>query len=685
MINSKKVSDLKGKIKGKYLITSSFDSERKKKELFKNLDPDKYYPIYGDESSINYSATDTQGMLFLLIEWDKSSAIWGNYNTAFTDTEFAQFSRSLYGGKVHLETVAATRFGEPNAKLVLFKASVRQKAAHNEFTGTGGSLYYLKHKDVIEGSDKVRIEVRDKITGLVLAKDEMKEGADYEIDYSNGRITFWRPISQISESNSIISTHLLDGNPVYVVVDYEYEVKDEYDEGTVGGRVQKSITDYVSVGGTYVKEEQAENDYELKGADATIHLGKDIQITAEYAESESEATGSFISTDGGLSFTELPTDQHAKGKAYGVKGDAHLFGEKLGLSAYYKKIEKGFSTSGTSSQQGKELIGFGATYELTEKTRLTASHDIQKLIDDGNPQTQLQVGATKTETTSAQITHESDRLKLTGEYRHQEVTERKAEFESETNTEEDIIAGKADYKLTDKIEVFLEQQATLKGEKNHQTTGGIEVEVFDWLSLRGAETVGTKGTATSIGATSEIEDKLSLSADYTKSNQSTGDSEDAASFSATGKLNDNTELHGTCAMTDSGSGDKSQSFAFGGTQNINDELEVTADTTLAFSSDSRVSGTGLGLAMERDGRQVKGTFTRQHSESSSEISNSNIFGLSGDINDRWAAFGTFEKGEVRYHDGTDASRYAGSLGLGFVDTDEDTGDIRLTGPLILTG
>ena len=668
---------LKGKIKGKYLITSSFDSERKKKELFKNLDPDKYYPIYGDESSIDYSATDTQGMLYLLIEWDKSSAIWGNYNTAFTDTEFAQFSRSLYGGKVHLETVAATRFGEPNAKLVLFKASAQQKAAHNEFTGTGGSLYYLKHKDVIEGSDKVRIEVRDKITGLVLAEDDMKEEVDYEIDYSNGRITFWRPISQISESNSIISTHLLDGNPVYVVVDYEYEVKDEYDGETAGGRVRKSITDYVSVGGTYVKEEQAENDYELKGADATIHLGKDIQITAEYAESESEATGSFISTDGGLSFTELPTDQHAKGKAYGVKGDARLFGDKLGLSAYYKKIEKGFSTSGTSSQQGKELIGFGATYDLTEKTTLTASHDIQELIEGGNAQTELQVGATRTETTSAQITHENDRLKLTGEYRHQEVTERKAEFESETNTEGDIIAGKADYKLTDKIDVFLEQQETLEGEENQQTTAGIEARPFDWLSLRGAETVGTKGTATSIGVGSEIKDKLSLSADYTKSNQSTDDSEDAVSFSASGKLNDNTELHGTYAVTDSDSGDESQSFAFGGTKKINDELEVTADRTLAYSSDSRVSGTGLGLVREIDGRRLEGTFTRQHSESSSEVSDSNIFGLSGDINDKWSAFGTFEKGDVRNHDGSDTSRHAGSIGFGYVDNDEETGDINL--------
>ncbi|MDO9027621.1 MAG: hypothetical protein Q7U68_02010, partial [Candidatus Roizmanbacteria bacterium] len=54
---------LKGKIKGKYLITSSLDTDRERKELFKVIDPKKYYPVYGDASSINYDATDTQGLL----------------------------------------------------------------------------------------------------------------------------------------------------------------------------------------------------------------------------------------------------------------------------------------------------------------------------------------------------------------------------------------------------------------------------------------------------------------------------------------------------------------------------------------------------------------------------------------------------------------------------------------------
>jgi hypothetical protein len=668
---------LKGKIKGKYLVTSSLDTERDKKELFKNLDPDKYYSVYGDSSSVDYKATDTQGMLYLLIEWGKSSVLWGNYNTALTDTEFARFSRTLYGGKVDLESASTTKFGEPDTKLIVFSAQAQQKAAHNEFTGTGGSLYYLKHKDIIEGSDKVKVEVRDKVTGLVLATEEMKEGSDYEIDYSNGRITFRESVSSITESSSIISSRLLDGNPVYVVVDYEYEVKEDYDKGTVGVRVRQSISDYVSVGGTYVEEKQSTQTYELKGVDTTIHLGKDIKLTAEYAESESEALGSFISTDGGLSFTELPTAGSSRGKAYGVKGEAHLLSNKLGLSSYYKWLDNDFSTSATSSQQGKELIGFGATLDFTPKTRLTVSHDIQKLIDDGNPQTRLQVGATRTETTSAQLAHEMERLKLTGEYRHQEVTEKKDEFESETNAEEDTVAVRADYKLTDKVDVSLEQQATLKGESNHQTTVGIEAEVNDWLSLRGKETVGTRGASTSIGATSGVKDRFEVSGDYTRTNDRAGGAGDRASLGASAKINEKTKVHSTYAVTDSMGEGKTQSLTFGSKRKINDHSEITADRTFATSGDKKTFGTTFGLVREKDGRRLKGQFTRQYSEGSTEVTSSNIFGLSGDINDRWAASGTFERGIVRNLDGTQTTRHAGSLGLGFVDKDKETGEVRL--------
>jgi hypothetical protein len=461
-------------------------------------------------------------------------------------------------------------------------------------------------------------------------------------------------------------------------VDYEYETKDKYFEGNYGLRAQQSLTDYLRVGGTYVREEQLDKNYILKGTDTILHLGKDIKLTAEYAQSASEAVGSFISTDGGLSFTELATEDLTEGKAYGIKGEAYLL-ERLRLSSYYKQIEKGFSSTSTISQQGKELMGAGAILDITPKTRLRLSHDIQKLLDDGNPQTQLQVGATKTQTTNVQLQQEviTDKLKLTGEYRKQEVKEKKEQFVSETNTESDVIAIKADYQATLRTLLSLEQQATLKGSPNHQTIAGIQTKVNEKLSLRAKETIGTQGTATGIGATFNVRDKLEFSSDYTLANYKTAGFADTFSVSGKAKLDERTQVYATAAVTDSSFDGQTQSLVFGTEKKINEEIKLTSRKTYAKAKDKLTQANTYGLTKEKDGKRLEGTFTEQKSFSNTEVSNTNIFGLSGDINNKWAVQGSFERGLVQSYDGTRAIRNAGAIGLGFVDKDRETGEVKL--------
>ena len=103
---------LKGKIRGDYLLTASADTqEQPLKNLFSNfmakdpnyllrrIDPDRYYPVYGDDSTVVDDAP-TQGKFYVRIEKDGSSAMWGNFQTAWTGTELTQYSRGLYGANV---------------------------------------------------------------------------------------------------------------------------------------------------------------------------------------------------------------------------------------------------------------------------------------------------------------------------------------------------------------------------------------------------------------------------------------------------------------------------------------------------------------------------------------------------------------------------------------------------------
>lgn len=629
---------LKGKIKGKYLITSSLDTDRKRKELFKVVDPKKYYPVYGDASSINYEASDTQGQLYCLIEWDKAKAIWGNYSTDFNEVEYAKFNRALYGGRVYYESISITKFGQPKTRLILFDAKAKQLASHNEFVGTGGSLYYLKHRDIIEGTDSVRIEVRDKISGLVLATLNQQSGVDYHLDYSQGRILFWKPVSSIAESSSIISTHLLDGNPVYVVVDYEYESKDKYYEGTYGLRAAQSITDYLQFGATYVKEEKTRENYELKGIDTILHITKDTFIKAEYAESESEQVSNFISTDSGLSFTEIATDKSASGKAYGLRGQTKLF-DKFYLDSYYSYVGKGFSSSDSISQQGTEKYGLGVNWDITSNTVFSLKHDIQKLLDSGNSQTRTQIGAQETKTTTAQIIHTKGKLTLTGEYRHQKVEGQLTNIQAQTNQNTDIIAAKANYKVSEKLETSLEHQETVKGDKNRQTTMGIIYKVVKWLKIKLLETFGAKGTATTFGAYAQSSNgKTEAFIDRTYESNLDRSSGASTSAGIKSQLDEKREVFGTYTLSNTSLEGRKQATSFGGAQKLNDKMKLSAN---------------------RDFTTTKNSSTI-----------SNVLGLSGDINDRLSANIAFEKGKVNNLGGSCATRHAGSIGLTYLEKDK---------------
>jgi hypothetical protein len=60
--------------------------------------------------------------------------------------------------------------------------------AYEEFRGTGGSLYFLHHQDILTGSERVRIEIRDKDSRIVTGVVNLRPSVDYDIDYLQGRL-----------------------------------------------------------------------------------------------------------------------------------------------------------------------------------------------------------------------------------------------------------------------------------------------------------------------------------------------------------------------------------------------------------------------------------------------------------------------------------------------------------------
>ena len=333
----------KGKIKGKYLITAQLDSTedelsnfgdnlRRKdpRRLFRQLDPDRYYPVYGDDSQ-TVQDVDTQGAFYVRVNWNRHEALWGNYNTGFTDSEIAQYNRTLYGAKVRFESAESTRFGDARRRLTVFGSEAQSVAAHVTFQATGGSLYYLQHTDIVEGSEKLWVEVRRRNSQQVVERRDLIEGRDYEIDAIQGRIILRQPLSQVvlTQGPAIIRQTPLDGDAVFLLADYEYVPGDfEADNVVAGARAKAWIGDHFAIGATRLTDERDGTDYDLTSVDATLRATEGTYLKVESARSEARQNeANFFSSDGGLRFREQNQDvagEELLGRAYSVEARVDL-------------------------------------------------------------------------------------------------------------------------------------------------------------------------------------------------------------------------------------------------------------------------------------------------------------------------------------------------------------------------
>jgi hypothetical protein len=374
---------LKGKIQGKYLITAQADTEEREvsdlfdgfwnadpQDVFRRLDPDAYYPVYGDDST-TYRDVDTQGRLYVRVDWDKNQAVWGNFNTGITGNEYGQYSRSLYGGALSWRSRQATALGEPGSELKVFGSEAQTAPGHSEFLGTGGSLYYLKHTDVMPGSDRIVLEVRDETTGRVERRIDLARGADYEIDEFQGRVLLTRPLSQITRENipTLTRDTPLDGFAQILLIDYEYIPSGfDADAFTAGFRGKHWFGDHVAMGATWVDENRAGDDYMLKGLDLTLQAGRGTYLKVEQSHTRATSAPIFFSDNGGLSFTQTnPTVGVREGDARSVEARANF--KELGWTgldwsagAWWRNVDAGYSVgrfdTGVDIQEhGAEVLG----------------------------------------------------------------------------------------------------------------------------------------------------------------------------------------------------------------------------------------------------------------------------------------------------------------------------------------
>lgn len=495
--------------------------EKDPNALFRRLDSDLYYPTFGDDSTVVEDAP-TSGKFFIKLENYDDYGLWGNFKASYTDNELAHIDRALYGANFHFETDDVTDFGDKRFEMDAFSAEPGTIAGRDEFRGTGGSLYYLRHQDILTGSERLRVEVRDKNSGLVLGVKNLTPVIDYDVDYIQGRVLLNRPLSAIANDNLIVQDGSYNGNPQYLVARYEYTPGfDDLDTLAIGGRAQYWAGDHVKIGVSASQQDEEDNESSLNGVDLTLRKTAGTWMKVEVAESQGNTLESLSSLDGGYSFNqENPIDPEAKAGANKVEAAIQMGdifeGARGSLSVYAQQRDAGFSAPGQLATHETEQYGAVVNLPIGER------FDVGLKLDNKEQQQGLQSAATDVELGYRL----SERWRLAAAARSDSredlspvvpVTQKQGD-----RTDVAIQAG-YDSGANWNAFGFVQRTAELSGnrDENNRVGFGGAYRVSDRLTLDSELSGGDTGSAARLGTDFLVTDRTNLYLNYTLDNERT--------------------------------------------------------------------------------------------------------------------------------------------------------------------
>lgn len=341
---------LKGKVRGDYLLTLAYDSDKKGERLFRDIELGEYYPVYGDSSAKGFDAQSTS-KLYVRVDKGHSFAMYGDLKTQIDNDEgikLGQYNRTLTGLKAQFE--------DSNTRITAFAAETSTSQRVNETRGLGISGPYPPANDfdaVLENSETIEVISRDANNpGRIVRRETLTRFADYEID----------PISRSLYLKSPIASQDIDGNPIYLRV--TVEVDEGGEKYWVGGIAAKQqVTDKIAIGGSYINSDDPLNKEELASVNTVVKFNDKLKLVAEYAKNKAENPNSQPSDQ--INAKELD-GKDTEGDALRIELD---YDDKKNTraKAYYNDTDEGFVTGASPQTAGRTESGIEVTHTLNDK------------------------------------------------------------------------------------------------------------------------------------------------------------------------------------------------------------------------------------------------------------------------------------------------------------------------------
>ena len=362
--------------------------------LFRRIDPDYHYPTFGDDSSVAELAP-TMGKFFVRLSENDNYGQWGSFKVGYMNNELAQVDRGLYGANVHYQSESTTEFGDQRFAVDAFAAEPGTIPSREEFRGTGGSLYYLRRQDILVGSERVRIELRDKASGIVTGVVNLTPVLDYDIDFLQGRVVLSEPLASTADDNLLVRSNALSGDEAYLVVRYEYTPGfDDIEAMSVGGQAHYWFGDYVKVGVTSNNNEQDGGESSLNAADITLRLASESWLKVQQSKSVGLVSLPLLSDDGGFEFNGYDPSAFVNAEAQASRADISLSSNDLlkygdsRMTFYVQEVEAGYSAPGLTALT--DTKNYGGTFTMPVDDRFSVGAKVDNRVQEQGLETMVQ-------------------------------------------------------------------------------------------------------------------------------------------------------------------------------------------------------------------------------------------------------------------------------------------------------
>lgn len=347
---------LKGKVKGEYLLTLAYDSDKDtNRQLFQEVDPNAFYPVYGD-ASIRGADAQSTSKLYVRVDRGRSFLLYGDYTTRDANPARAlgQYQRSLNGlqGRYEEGRVAASGF----------YANDTLRQVVDEFPGRGVSgPYSVSNPNGVTGSEKVEIVVRDRNQPTVVLKTTaLARSSDYEFEPFSGQIVFRAPVPSFDDQL----------NPVSIRITYEVDQGGEAFR-VYGGDLKLALSERLSLGVSVAKDENPQAPYTVAGANLHLKLSDKTEFIAEIA-----GTRSVVNDASGFNTNTSTAFAGKSGELSGGAARVELrhSGEQLRGRVYVAKASEDFNNPAAGITGGRTEAGASGAYKVSPRLTVNGEY-----------------------------------------------------------------------------------------------------------------------------------------------------------------------------------------------------------------------------------------------------------------------------------------------------------------------